>query len=154
MNQTFRFSKLKLCIALSLCGALATSAYAQEDDEDKEDKTVLEEFIVSETESALNDTLLPTEREISGLFGDTTNVLQVPRSVTLLSPKIMDQFNIDDLSDLKKVASGTQTFNFYGSPFFHCCYQFYALNPSLSIILPLGQFWYGSCTSRISDKRF
>lgn len=114
MNQTFRFSKLKLCIALSLCGALATSAYAQEDDEDKEDKTVLEEFIVSETESALNDTLLPTEREISGLFGDTTNVLQVPRSVTLLSPKIMDQFNIDDLSDLKKVASGTQTFNFYG----------------------------------------
>jgi len=94
-----------------LMAALMSPAYGEEADDGM---TTLEEFIVSESDSALQDSLLPTEREISGLFGDTTNVLEVPRSVTLLSPTIMDEFNIEDLSDLKKVAAGTQTYNFYG----------------------------------------
>jgi len=97
--------------ALTLAALIAAAAQAEEADDGM---TTLEEFIVSESDSALQDSLLPTEREISGLFGDTTNVLEVPRSVTLLSPKIMDEFNIEDLSDLKKVAAGTQTYNFYG----------------------------------------
>ncbi|MEM1433489.1 MAG: TonB-dependent receptor plug domain-containing protein [Pseudomonadota bacterium] len=105
MGNAIRFG------ALSLAAMLATTAYGAEDDEEM---SALEDFIVSETDSALEDTLLPTEREISGLFGDTTNVLEVPRSVTLVSPTMMDEFNIEDLSDLKKVAAGTQTYNFYG----------------------------------------
>ncbi len=111
MGYVNRFS------ALALSAFLASMAQAQEAEDaekSKEDMTVLEEFIVTETDSALTDSLLPTERQISGLFGDTTNVLQVPRAVTLLSPAIMDQFNIEDLSDLKKVAAGTQTYNYYG----------------------------------------
>jgi len=80
----------------------------------EEDVTDLERFIVSETDAALEDTLLPTEREISGIFGDTTNVLQVPRAISLLSPQMLDEFNIDDLGDLSKVSSGTQTYNYYG----------------------------------------
>ncbi|MEM0955160.1 MAG: TonB-dependent receptor plug domain-containing protein [Pseudomonadota bacterium] len=110
MDYTHRLS----LSALTLSALLAATAQAQEAKEGEEEMTVLEEFIVTETDSALNDSLLPTEREISGLFGDTTNILQVPRAVTLLSPAIMDQFNIEDLTDLKKVAAGTQTYNFYG----------------------------------------
>ena len=97
----------------AVLAALLASAVGAEAAEDEE-MSALEDFIVTETDSALQDSLLPTEREISGLFGDTTNVLEVPRSVTLLSPTIMDEFNIEDLSDLKKVAAGTQTYNYYG----------------------------------------
>lgn len=83
---------------------------------EEEEVTDLERFIVSETDAVLEDTLLPTEREISGIFGDTTNVLQVPRAVALLSPQVLEEFDIDDLGDLKKVSSGTQTINYYGIP--------------------------------------
>ena len=102
---------------LTLSAALTAIAQAQESgngDEKKGEMTVLEEFTVTAKNLSLTDSLMPTEREISGLFGDTTNILKVPRAVTLLSPAMMDQFNIDDLSDLKKVAAGTQTYNYYG----------------------------------------
>ncbi len=99
-------------IALTLVALMAGRAAQAEED----DVTDLERFIVSETDAALEDTLLPTEREVSGLFGDTTNVLEVPRSVALLSPQMLEEFKIDDIGDLKKVSSGTQTYNYYGIP--------------------------------------
>ena len=74
----------------------------------------LEMFIAEESAAALTDSVLPTDRAISGLFGDTTSVLEVPRSVTLLSPEIMDKFNIDSLKDLEKIGAGTQSYNYYG----------------------------------------
>jgi len=103
---------LALGIAAALLATGTPTAFAQDDEE----MTELQDFIVVETDRALKDTLLPTEREISGLFGDTTNVLEVPRQVTLLSPKMLKEFAIDDLSDLSKVGAGTQTVNFYGIP--------------------------------------
>ncbi|MEM1222994.1 MAG: TonB-dependent receptor plug domain-containing protein [Verrucomicrobiota bacterium] len=101
----------KSALVFLLAGAISLSA--QESAED-DDVIVLEEFIIEETGAALNDTVMPTDREISGLFGETTSVLEVPRSVTLLSPEIMDKFNIDDLRDLEKIGAGTQAYNFYG----------------------------------------
>lgn len=89
---------------------------AQESSESDDSVIVLDEFIVQETGATLNDTVLPTDRQISGLFGDSTSVLDVPRSVTLLSPKMMEEYNIDDLGDLQKVGAGTQTYNYYGVP--------------------------------------
>jgi iron complex outermembrane receptor protein len=79
-----------------------------------EDLPELEMFIAEESAAALNDSLLPTDRAISGLFGDTTSILQVPRSVTLLSPELLEQYNIDDLRDLEKFGAGTQQANYYG----------------------------------------
>lgn len=93
---------------------LAPLSHAQEASE--EELPVLETFIAEESAGALTDTVLPTDRDISGLFGDTTSILEVPRSVTLLSPELMDQFNIEDLGDLEKVGAGTQAYNYYGVP--------------------------------------
>ena len=76
----------------------------------------LESFIADESASALNNTIMPTEREISGLFSDAKSILEIPRSVTLLSPEILDQLNIKGLRDLEKVGAGTQAFNYYGVP--------------------------------------
>ena len=76
----------------------------------------LESFIADESASALLNTVMPTEREISGLFSDAKSILEIPRSVTLLSPEILDQLNIKGLRDLEKVGAGTQAFNYYGVP--------------------------------------
>ncbi|MDQ8208765.1 TonB-dependent receptor [Coraliomargarita sp. SDUM461003] len=81
---------------------------------DTEELPELEMFIAEESAAALNDTVLPTDRAISGLFNDATSVLEVPRSVTLISPELMDQFGINDLDDLEKIGAGTQTVNYYG----------------------------------------
>ena len=63
----------------------------------------LESFIADESASALNNTIMPTEREISGLFSDAKSILEIPRSVTLLSPEILDQLNIKGLRDLERL---------------------------------------------------
>ncbi|WP_308983914.1 TonB-dependent siderophore receptor [Thalassobacterium sedimentorum] len=86
---------------------------AQESTE-AEELPELEMFIAEESAAALNDSVLPTDRAISGLFNDATSVLEVPRSVTLISPELMEQFSIDDLDDLEKIGAGTQTVNYYG----------------------------------------
>jgi len=99
---------------LSIASLSQGALFAQETSADSDSVVVLEEFIVKETGAALNDTVMPTDRQISGLFGDATSVIEVPRSVTLLSPEILDQFNIDDLRDLEKFGAGTQSANFYG----------------------------------------
>lgn len=111
LPRAFRYA---LVLSLPAVGALSAQESAEAPTEDT--VVVLDEFIVQETGASLNDTVMPTDRDISGLFGDTTSVLEVPRSVTLLSPQMMDQFNIEDLRDLEKVGAGTQQANYYGVP--------------------------------------
>lgn len=62
--------------------------HAQDQDQaeapaNEEELPELEMFIAEESAALLADTVLPTDSEISGLFGDTTSVLEVPRAVTL-----------------------------------------------------------------------
>lgn len=54
---------------------------------------------------------LPTQYQISDLFGATHNILDVPRSLTLLSPELMTHFNLSNMGDLVNVGAGTQTYN-------------------------------------------
>ena len=111
MKQNYRHL-LSIVLSTSIAGY---SAVAQEATVD-EDIPVLEAFIADESEAALADSVMPTDRDISGLFGDARSVLDVPRSVTLISPKMMEQFQIDDLRDLEKIGAGTQAINYYGVP--------------------------------------
>ena len=62
------------------------------------------------------DSVLPTQYQISDLFGATHNILDVPRSLTLLSPELMTHFNLTNVGDLVNVGAGTQTYNYYGLP--------------------------------------
>jgi iron complex outermembrane receptor protein len=105
----------KALMSMLVLTPVASSGLLAQDATDEE-LPVLETFIAEESAAALVDTVMPTDREISGLFGDATSVLEVPRSVTLLSPEIMDQFQIDDLRDLEKYGAGTQAINYYGVP--------------------------------------
>ncbi|MCB1122157.1 MAG: hypothetical protein KJT03_11450, partial [Verrucomicrobiae bacterium] len=41
-------------------------------------------------------------------------LLDIPRSVLLLAPETMEQFQIEDFDDLQKIGAGTERYNFYG----------------------------------------
>lgn len=74
----------------------------------------LEAFIVDETAAALLDSLVPTDRELDGIFLDGLSVMTIPRSITVLSPEALAQFDIQALDDLDKVGAGTQRINYFG----------------------------------------
>lgn len=75
----------------------------------------LERFIATETALAESGDVLPTSRPISSVF-DEMSVLDTPRSVTVLTPELLKQFDIQDFSDLSRIGAGTQQTNYYGVP--------------------------------------
>jgi iron complex outermembrane receptor protein len=74
----------------------------------------LEEFITEEVSQELSDSLLPTDRNVSSAFFEDMKLLDIPRSVMVLSPETMEQFQIKDFDDLQKIGAGTERYNFYG----------------------------------------
>ncbi len=78
--------------------------------------TELKEFMIEETEAADTDSLLPTDREVSSAFFADMTLIDIPRSITVISPEAMQQFQIENFSDLNKIGAGTTTINFYGIP--------------------------------------
>jgi iron complex outermembrane receptor protein len=74
----------------------------------------LEEFITEEVSQELSDSLLPTDRSVSSAFFEEMELLEIPRSVMVLSPETMEQFQIKDFDDLQKIGAGTERYNFYG----------------------------------------
>lgn len=77
--------------------------------------TELEQFIATETALAESGDLLPSSRPTSSVFGEMA-VLDTPRAVTVLTPELMAQFDIQDFSDLGRIGAGTQQRNYYGVP--------------------------------------
>lgn len=80
-----------------------------------EEITRLQEFIAEETAVDRTGNVLPTSRPVDSVFG-SLSVLEVPRSVTVLTPELMRQFNINSFADLAKIGTGTQQTNYYGVP--------------------------------------
>ncbi|MDX2109958.1 MAG: TonB-dependent receptor plug domain-containing protein [Verrucomicrobiota bacterium] len=75
----------------------------------------LERFIVEEKASDQNS-LSPMARPVRGIFGDSVSVLDIPRSVTVLTPEAIKQYGLRDFSDLEKVGAGTARINYFGLP--------------------------------------
>jgi iron complex outermembrane recepter protein len=91
--------------------ATSASALAQA----TESVTEMERFIAEESALAASGHLFPTSRTVPSVFGDLP-LLEVPRSVTVLTPELMRQFDIQDFSDLSRIGAGTQQINYYGVP--------------------------------------
>lgn len=75
----------------------------------------LEEFIATETALADSGDILPSSRPSSSVFGEMA-VLDIPRALTVLTPALMAQFDIQDFGDLGRIGAGTQQRNYYGVP--------------------------------------
>ncbi len=80
-----------------------------------EPATELETFIVSESAGANGGNVLPTSRPFFSVFG-TQQILDVPRSVTVVTPELLDQLDIENFADLGRIGPGTQQINYYGVP--------------------------------------
>lgn len=76
--------------------------------------TELEAFIVRESSAYESGGIEPLSRTVTGLFNTDKTVLEIPRSVTMLTPEHMNLLQIDDLRSLSKFGAGTQLINHYG----------------------------------------
>ncbi|HEX2099602.1 MAG TPA: TonB-dependent receptor plug domain-containing protein, partial [Candidatus Synoicihabitans sp.] len=75
--------------------------------------TELERFIAEESAIANSGDVLPTSRPVGSVFG-SLSILEVPRSVIVLTPELMQQLDLQDFSDLARIGAGTQQINYYG----------------------------------------
>lgn len=91
------------------------TAFAQGTAPTEEPVAVLERFIMTESALALDGDVMPTSRPFYSVFG-SQDIVDVPRSVTVLTPQLLSQFGIQDFSDLDKIGAGTQQTNYYGVP--------------------------------------
>lgn len=99
---------------LALLSSLGAALHAQPTTESGPTPE-LEAFILRETDLAQSGDLMPTSRQVFSVFG-TGSLLDTPRSVTVITPEMMKQFDIKDFGDLAKLGAGTQQANYYGVP--------------------------------------
>lgn len=105
----------KASLAWILCPALILTNPARAQESEPEAPILdLDEFITEEVSQELSDSLLPTDRSVSSAFFEDMKLLEIPRSVMVLSPETMEQFQIKDFDDLQKIGAGTERYNFYG----------------------------------------
>ena len=107
---------------IGVCGlsttVLAALVYAQPTDPKpaaSDGVVSLEEFIVRESALAASGDVMPTSRPVASVFG-SQSIVDTPRSVTVLTPELIKQFDIQDFGDLAKIGAGTQQINYYGVP--------------------------------------
>ena len=82
LYSKFTHAGLLVAIAGGLHGSLA----AQTAPAAKESITELEKFIISESSANASGGLMPTSRPSDSVFGSAKSVLDIPRSVTVLTP--------------------------------------------------------------------
>lgn len=104
--MTRRLHRYSLLVALA-CAAIGRAS--------EPGVVELEEFITTETALAEPGGVLPTSRPFFSFFGEQP-VLDVPRSVTVLTPELMERENLQSFRDLGRIGAGTQQINYYGVP--------------------------------------
>ena len=78
--------------------------------------TVLEKFSITESTRYRAGDVLPTSRPVDSVFGADQSVLDLPRSVTVLTPELMRRFDLENLGNLGRIGAGTQAANYFGLP--------------------------------------
>lgn len=99
-------------LLLSLMAAQTVSAQQAAPGSDA--VTVLDKFIVTESAGYRTGEVLPTSRPVDSVFGPGQSVLDLPRSVTVITPELMRRFDLQSLGDLGRIGAGTQVANYFG----------------------------------------
>lgn len=102
---------LTILSTVSFTGA----ARAQEAIPSPDDRvTVLEKFIITESQARREGDVLPTSRPVDSVFGAGASVFDLPRAVTVVTPELMRRFDLQSLGDLGRLGAGTQGANYFG----------------------------------------
>lgn len=88
----------------------ATTLQAQKDSAPIE----LEPFTVRDSAQGLNQTVLPTEYPAVGVYDGITDVMEIPRAVTVITPRLQRDLGIRDYAQLNRIGAGTQRPNYLG----------------------------------------
>ena len=88
----------------------APSAAAQAD----QNVTQLEKYTVSDV--PVENQILPTVRPVEGVFGDAANVLDIPRSVSMVNKAWMDDRQVTNAMDFGQFSPGVYSPARYGVP--------------------------------------
>jgi len=118
MNQTharFKTAGLLLALASGPAGMLFAQK-APDSAPTAKAVTELEKFIVTESAAAAAGGLLPTSRNSDSVFGSAKSILDIPRSVTVLTPELMQKLGVRNFDDVARVMPGGERPNFYGVP--------------------------------------
>jgi iron complex outermembrane receptor protein len=78
--------------------------------------TELEKFIISETAGSASGGLMRTSRPSDSVFGAGKSIMEFPRSLTVVTPELMQKFGARDFSDLTRLTAGGERVNLYGVP--------------------------------------
>ena len=105
------FHRLSL-IRLMACTGLSALLAAQDSSEIRE----LETFIAEETAAEDSDSLIPTDRAVNSLMFSGMDLMDIPRSVSVISPESMKQYGIKDVFDLTYAVPGASVLNYFGVP--------------------------------------
>lgn len=112
----FFLMRIRPTAFLLLVLTAATVAPAQPAAPANEPVTVLEKFIVTESADYHAGDVLPTSRPVDSVFGAGQSVIDLPRSVTVLTPELMRRFDLGNLGNLGRIGAGTQAANYFGIP--------------------------------------
>jgi len=63
-----------------------------------------------------DEAILPTARPFNSVFGTEDNILNVPRSVTIISREQMDTIGIEEVTDFSKLTASSYTDSNFGAP--------------------------------------
>ncbi len=103
------------CTTVLIAGLLAAGGLcAQTAAPGGEPVTVLEKFIITESAAYRAGDVLPTSRPVDSVFGPGQSVLDLPRSITVITPELMRRFDLQGLGDLARIGAGTQVANYFG----------------------------------------
>jgi iron complex outermembrane receptor protein len=101
---------------LALVGGLSGPLPAQTAPTTNEPVTELEKFIVTESAAAASGGLMPTSRSSDSVFGSAKSLLDIPRSVTIMTPELTQKLGLRSFDDVARVIPGGERPNFYGVP--------------------------------------
>ena len=74
----------------------------------------MEKFQVSDV--PVDQIILPTSRPFTSVFGTEDNIINVPRSVTIISREQMDTIGITEVTDFSKLTASSYTDSNFGAP--------------------------------------
>ena len=106
-KNTLKFRLLSLLGAFLVIGL--SPAFTQEEEIEE-----LEEFFVSDV--PIEESILPTTRPFSSVYGTGRSIMETPRNVTIISREQLDAIAIYDVRDFVKLTASSFTKTNFGAP--------------------------------------
>lgn len=97
-----------------LASASLATLVAQTTPQDSDDVVRMERFDVSDV--PIEENIMPTSRPFNSVFGVGDNILNTPRSVTVISREQLTAISIQDVRDFAKLTSSSFTRSNFGAP--------------------------------------